>query len=101
MSRLVVFAGGAGVRAVRSWSTVDKRRCPSAIPSLSFDTTGKSDAEVMRAFGMLEGETLSLFIGRTKGLIVMMAAIMQVRCGVGNRGRGLTGYTDVGRVQEP
>lgn len=56
------------------------RRCPSAIPKVSFDTTNKSDEEVMQMLGMDKGEDMRAFLSRTKGLIVLMAAVMQVRC---------------------
>ncbi|CAM9666138.1 unnamed protein product, partial [Hapterophycus canaliculatus] len=52
-------------------------RCPSAIPALSFDTAGLSDEEVMASLGQMGGEDLPAFLNRTKGLVVLMAAIMQ------------------------
>lgn len=54
------------------------RKCPAAIPMMSFDTAGKSDAEVMLLYGMREEESMSTYLTRTKGLIVLMAAVMQV-----------------------
>lgn len=45
---------------------------------LSFDTAGKSDAEVMLLYGMREEESMSTYLTRTKGLIVLMAAVIQV-----------------------
>lgn len=54
------------------------RKCPVAIPMMSFDTAGKSDAEVMLLYGMREEESMSTYLTRTKGLIVLMAAVMQV-----------------------
>lgn len=59
------------------------RRCPSAIPALSFDTAGLSDGEMMARLGQLPDEDIPTFLGRTKGLVVLMATAMQVR----DRGR--------------
>ncbi|CAN0518815.1 unnamed protein product, partial [Laminaria digitata] len=56
-------------------------RCPSAVPSLSFDTAGKSDAEVMALFGKGEEEDMQAYLNRTKGLVVLMATVMQVPMG--------------------
>ncbi|CAM9401592.1 unnamed protein product [Ectocarpus fasciculatus] len=52
-------------------------RCPSAVPALSFDTAGLSDDEVMTLLGQTRGEDLPTFLNRTKGLVVLMAAVMQ------------------------
>ncbi|CAM9806839.1 unnamed protein product [Ectocarpus sp. 12 AP-2014] len=52
-------------------------RCPSAVPALSFDTAGLSDGEVMALLGQTGGEDLPTFLNRTKGLVVLMAAVMQ------------------------
>lgn len=54
-------------------------RCPAAIPNVAVDMDKKSDSDVLRLFGKLEDESVSAFITRTKGLIVLMATIMQVR----------------------
>ena len=56
-----------------------RRRCPSAVPDLSFDTAGLSDGEMMARLGQLPDEDISTFLGRTKGLVVLMATAMQVR----------------------
>eukprot|EP00904_Undaria_pinnatifida_P001137 jgi/Undpi1/11023/HiC_scaffold_30.g13323.m1 len=53
------------------------KRCPSAIPHLSFDTKGKSDAEVLTLIGKGEGEDMKTYLSRTKGLVVLMATVMQ------------------------
>ena len=64
------------------------RRCPSAIPNLSFDTKGKSDAEVLTLIGKGEGEDMKTYLSRTKGLVVLMATVMQVPPGGRWRGGG-------------
>ncbi|CAM9307538.1 unnamed protein product [Ascophyllum nodosum] len=51
--------------------------CPSAVPALTFNTASMSDTEVMSLLGKLEGENMRTYLNRTKGLIVLMAAIMQ------------------------
>ena len=56
-----------------------RRRCPSAVPALSFDTAGLSDGEIMARLGQLPGEDIPSFLNRTKGLVVLMATVMQVR----------------------
>lgn len=63
------------------------RRCPSAVPALSFDTAGLSDGEVMERLGQLPEEDIPAFLNRTKGLVVLMATVMQVNV---NRGEGAT-----------
>lgn len=49
------------------------------MPALSFDTAGLSDGEVMALLGQTRGEDLPTFLNRTKGLVVLMAAVMQVK----------------------
>lgn len=56
-----------------------RRRCPSAIPALSFDTAGLSDGEIMARLGQLPDEDITIFLNRTKGLVVLMATAMQVK----------------------
>lgn len=56
-----------------------RRRCPSAIPALSFDTAGLSDGEMMARLGKLPDEDMPTFLNRTKGLVVLMATAMQVK----------------------
>ncbi|CAM9129364.1 unnamed protein product [Ascophyllum nodosum] len=51
--------------------------CPSAVPALAFNTAGMSDTKVMSLLGKLEGEDMTAYLNRTKGLIVLMAATMQ------------------------
>ncbi|CAM9109024.1 unnamed protein product [Pylaiella littoralis] len=52
-------------------------RCPSAVPALAFDTAGLSDGEVMALLGQAGDEDMPAFLNRTKGLVVLMASIMQ------------------------
>ncbi|CAM9101257.1 unnamed protein product [Discosporangium mesarthrocarpum] len=61
-------------------------KCPSAIPVMPFDTEGKTDQEILAAFGKSPDESMEDYIRRTKGLIVFMGAIMQTPVGVDGGG---------------
>ncbi|CAB1117146.1 unnamed protein product [Ectocarpus sp. CCAP 1310/34] len=71
-------------------------RCPSAVPALSFDTAGFSDDEVMSLLGQTGGEDLPTFLNRTKGLVVLMAAVMQGWCWLARFVNGMAGYVKKG-----
>lgn len=49
------------------------------MPALSFDTAGLSDGEIVARLGQLPDEDMPTFLNRTKGLVVLMATVMQVK----------------------
>lgn len=52
------------------------------MPAISFDTAGLSDGEMMARLGQLPEEDIPTFLSRTKGLVVLMATVMQVKKGI-------------------